>query len=118
MVHNSKGFTLLELLVVVAIIGILAAIAIPHFSEYRAQSVCSRVVSDAKNAFLNLESFYAGHLRYGTLIETGFKGTHNVSVTIVSETPLAVSGIDLTGQCPQGTTYTLTQGSGHGAWGP
>ena len=45
--NNSKGFTLIELMIVIAIIGILAAIAIPNFIAYRNKAFCSATESDA-----------------------------------------------------------------------
>ena|SRR3990170_746932 len=54
---NRKGFTLIELMIVVAIIGILAAIAIPNFLKFQAKSK----MSEAKT---NLGAIYTGQLSY------------------------------------------------------
>ena len=57
--NNSKGFTLIELMIVIAIIGILAAIAIPNFISYRNKAYCSKAETDAQNVIAALASYFA-----------------------------------------------------------
>ena len=61
---NKKGFTLVELLVVVAIIGILAAIAIPQFAKYRQKANNSAAQSDIKTMRTALESHFTDNYQY------------------------------------------------------
>ncbi len=57
--NGQKGFTLIELMIVVAIIGILAAIAIPQFAKYRARAQNSAALSDTRNIRTDMEGYNA-----------------------------------------------------------
>lgn len=56
--NTQKGFTLIELMIVIAIIGILAAIAIPQYQNYIAKSQVSRVMGELGNLKTAVETCY------------------------------------------------------------
>jgi type IV pilus assembly protein PilA len=72
--HDQKGFTLVELMIVVAIIGILAAIAIPQFAQYRQRAFNSSAQNDVRNAKTSQEVLQADHQVYGVTEEATLPG--------------------------------------------
>jgi len=112
---KDRGFTLIELLVVIAILGILAAVAIPQFARYRNTAYCAQITSEASHAFTAMEAYYTQHLAYGSLSDTNFTPTQDISVFIISKDPLVVQASDDKGRCPLGA-YTLDQHRGRGTW--
>ena len=63
-VKRQKGFTLIELMIVVAIIGILAAIAIPQFAAYRMRAYNAAAESDLHTAQTAFEVFFNDNSMY------------------------------------------------------
>jgi type IV pilus assembly protein PilA len=70
--RDSDGFTLIELMIVVAIIGILAAIAIPNFLQYQARSRQAEARTNLGGIFVSETSWFGENSRYGSFQETGF----------------------------------------------
>src|SRR5437764_7442545 len=78
---NRKGFTLIDLLIVVVVMGILAAIAIPKFANTKAKAYIASMKSDLRNLVTAEEAYFADSVKYSA---TTTSTTHptELSVTI------------------------------------
>jgi type IV pilus assembly protein PilA len=105
--NSESGFTLIELMIVIAIIGILAAIAIPNFVSYRQRAYNSSTLADLKNAMTTQEAYFVDHATYTTsmalLTAAGYSASKDVTVTITSASQTAY-------------TMTATHASGNQTW--
>lgn len=64
--RKTYGFSLIELLVAVAIVGILAAIVVPNYSDYVRRSALQEAFASMSDQKVKLEQFYQSNRRYGS----------------------------------------------------
>jgi type IV pilus assembly protein PilA len=94
-----SGFTLVELMIVVAIIGVLAAVAIPAFSRYVRKARTAEAVG-------TLSKLWAGSVTYFETDHSNVAGNPSVRQfpASVDNVPGSACGCQATGRCPGGGT--------------
>jgi prepilin-type N-terminal cleavage/methylation domain-containing protein len=101
--RNRSGFTFVELLTAMLLLGLLSAIAVPRFRSFKERAYFAAMKSDLGNIRIAEEEYFSEHQQYVTdTASLGFRATTNVKVTITSA--------DLSGGYTAVTTHNLLAG--------
>jgi type IV pilus assembly protein PilA len=106
---SQKGFTLIELMIVIAIIGILAAIAIPQFTSYRTKGYNTQAKGELKSYYTACQAYLSDNPTVTDCTLTLIAGTFNPSavVTIVPAGGQTCVGTTSKHSATGTQTYTL-----------
>lgn len=93
---GQKGFSLVELMIVVAIIGILAALAVPKFQSFQAKARQSEAKNNLSHIYTLETSYHGDNDVYMNFALTGRNGTSNTACTAAAVNPV---GFAVVGNC-------------------
>ena len=107
--NNESGFTLIELMMVIVIIGLLAMIAIPNFIVFRQKGFDAMANEDVKNAYTAAQDYFtsspAGSVSLSELKDHGYVQSNGVTLGVLSG---SLDDLQMTASHSQGTrTYTV-----------
>lgn len=102
-VKKPKGFSLLELMVIVAIISILIAIALPNYLSMRNKPYCSQAETDADNVAGAISEYFGipSHFAIPDIDDLDVNVNNPVEISGDPNTTIIITVTDRSGRCPK-----------------
>jgi type IV pilus assembly protein PilE len=111
--RSGTGFTLIELMIVVAVIAILAAVALPSYQDYVRRGQIQEAFTNLSSVRIRLEQFYQDNKNYGTDNCMQLGSENLTAAQIGGETTYFTYTCTLTGAAGQQYTVTATGNAGN-----